>query len=78
MPPDRSSSRDEPDVDAILDLQTRTAFPMIQPMNAALYFDDIEGFGEWSILLSTRAQKALREVKRADGAMFEIAFEKIR
>jgi len=51
---------------------------MIQPTAAALYFDDIKGFGEWPILLSTRAQKALREVKRADGAVFRIVLRKIR
>ena len=51
---------------------------MIQPMKAALYFDDIEGFGEWSILLSTRAQKDLRDYKRADAAMFRIIMKKIK
>ena len=51
---------------------------MIQPMKAALYFDDIEGFGEWAVLLSTRAQKDLRSVKRDDGAMFEIVIKKIK
>jgi hypothetical protein len=50
---------------------------MIQPMKAALYFADIEGFGEWSIMLSTRAQKDLREVKRADGGVFRIVMKKI-
>jgi len=54
------------------------AFPMIQPMKAALYFDDVEGFGEWSILLSTRAQKDLRDFKRADGAMFRIIMKKMK
>jgi len=51
---------------------------MIQPTAAALYFDDIEGFGEWTILLSTPALKALRDVKRADGAMFRIVLKKIK
>ena len=52
---------------------------MVQPMAAALYFDDIEGFGEWTILLSTRrALKALQDVKRADGAMFRIVLKKIK
>ena len=53
-------------------------FPMVQPMKAALYFDDIEGFGEWAILLSTQAQKDLRTIKRSDGAMFRIVIKKIR
>ena len=55
-----------------------SAFPMVQPMRDALYFDDIEGFGEWSILLSTRAQKDMREVRRADGAIFRIVMKKIK
>jgi len=53
-------------------------FPMVQPMKASLYLDDIEGFGEWIILLSTRAQKDLRDVKRSDGAMFRIVMKKIK
>jgi len=63
MPPDRS-----------LEFE----FPAVQPMTAALYFDDVEGFGEWSVLLSPGALKALREVKRADGAMFQIVLKKIK
>ena len=51
---------------------------MIQPMRAALYFEDIEGFGEWTVLLSTRAQRDLRDVKQADGAMFRIVLKKIK
>ena len=65
MPPERHSPQDP-------------AFPMVQPMRASLYFDDIVGFGEWSILLSTRAQKYLRDVKRADGAMFRAVMKKIK
>ena len=47
-------------------------------MNASLYFGNIEGFGEWSILLSTRAHKDLRDFKRADGAMFRIIMKKLK
>ena len=46
-------------------------------MRAALYFDDIEGFGEWPILLSTRAQKYLRDVGRDNNTMFGIVMKKI-
>ena len=55
-----------------------SAFSMVQPMKAALYFDDIEGFGEWSVFLSTRAQKDMREVRRADGTIFRIVMKKIK
>ena len=51
---------------------------MIQPMKGSLYLDDIEGFGEWGILLSPRAQKDLRDVRRSDGAMFRIVMKKIK
>ena len=51
---------------------------MIRPMKTTLYLDEIEGFGEWPILLSTRAQKDLREVRGADGAMFRIVMKKIK
>jgi len=60
------------------DWPTGQAFPTIQPMKTSLYLDDIEEFGEWAILLSTRAQKDLRDVKRSDGAMFRIVMKKIR
>ena len=59
------------------DQSQNSAFPVVQPMKAALYFDDIEGFGEWPILLSTRAQKYLRETKRTNGKMFRIVMKKI-
>jgi hypothetical protein len=38
----------------------------------------VEGFGEWRILLSTGAQKYLREARRGSGAMFEIVVRKIK
>ena len=53
-------------------------FPAIHQTNAALYFDDIKGFGEWSILLSNRARKDLRAAKHADAAMFRIVMNKIK
>ena len=49
-----------------------------QPMQAALYFGDVKGFGEWSILLSTRAQEDLRDCRRADGVMFWIVMKTIK
>ena len=62
----------------IPDQPPRSAFPMIQPMKASLYFDGVEGFGEWAVNLSTRALKDLRDVKRSDGAMFRIVIKKIK
>ncbi|KAI0089815.1 hypothetical protein BDY19DRAFT_86920 [Irpex rosettiformis] len=54
------------------------AYPNIQPMKAALYFDSVEGFGDWRILISTRADKNLREAKRDDQKLFAIYLKKIR
>ena len=53
------------------------AYPQVQPMKAALYFDSVEGFGEWQIYLSTRANKNMRETRRKDPALFEIIVKKI-
>ena len=62
------------------DLGIATAPPesIIRPIKAALYFENVQGFGEWRILLSTKAQKYLREVRRGNGAMFEIVVKKIK
>jgi len=51
---------------------------MVQPMKAALYFDSAVGFGEWRILLSTRATQNLREVRRTDAKLFKIIVKKIK
>ena len=49
---------------------------MIQPMEAELYFDDIEGFREWSILIvSIQVQRRLRDFKRADITIFRIVMK---
>ncbi|KAF9650756.1 hypothetical protein BDM02DRAFT_3267781 [Thelephora ganbajun] len=47
-------------------------------IKAALYFENVEGFGEWRILLSTRAQKYLRETRRGNVVVFEIVVKKIK
>ena len=50
----------------------------MRPIKAALHIEDVEGFGEWRILLSTKAQKYLREVRRGNGTMFEIVVKKMK
>lgn len=59
-------------------ITTASSESIIQPIKATLYFENVEGFGEWRILLATRAQKYLREVRRGDGAMFGIVVKKIK
>ena len=54
------------------------AYPLVQPMKAALYFDSAEGFGEWRILISTRADQNLRQARRRDAKLFQIFVKKIK
>ncbi|KAG1825456.1 uncharacterized protein BJ212DRAFT_276627 [Suillus subaureus] len=56
----------------------QSAYPMVQPMKAALYFDNANGFGEWRILISTEAYKHLRQHRRADKKIFKIIYKKIK
>ncbi|OAX33885.1 hypothetical protein K503DRAFT_786167 [Rhizopogon vinicolor AM-OR11-026] len=58
--------------------QRPSAYPMVQPMKAALYFDNADGFGEWRILISTEGYKNLREYRRADEKIFRIIVKKIK
>ena len=51
---------------------------MIKPIKATLYFENVEGFGEWRILLSTRTRKYLRGARRGNGVMFEIVVKKMK
>lgn len=50
---------------------------MIRPMSDTLYFDNVQGFGVWTILLSTQAQNDLRDFERDDDEMFQIVMDKI-
>ncbi|KAF9229832.1 hypothetical protein BS17DRAFT_744362 [Gyrodon lividus] len=55
-----------------------SAYPMVQPMKAALYFDNADGFGEWRILVSTEATKRLREFTKNDRKKCGIVVKKIK
>ncbi|KAH7926210.1 hypothetical protein BV22DRAFT_1063475 [Leucogyrophana mollusca] len=54
------------------------AYPMVQPMKAALYFDNAEGFGDWTILIGSAADRKLREYRKADVKIFSIIVKKIK
>ena len=54
------------------------AYPMVQPMNTALYFDSVKSFGDWRVIISSRADKMLRKTRKADKKTFEIVIKKIR
>jgi hypothetical protein len=47
-------------------------------MKAALYFDDIEGFGEWADPVVHSSPERSTTCQRADGAMFRIVMKKIK
>ncbi|KZT08921.1 uncharacterized protein LAESUDRAFT_675409 [Laetiporus sulphureus 93-53] len=51
---------------------------MVQPMKAALYFDSADGFGEWRICISTRADGDLRQMRKKNSALFKIVLKKIK
>jgi len=46
--------------------------------SSALYFESAEGFGEWRILISTRADRDLRNARRKDSKFFKIIVKKIK
>jgi hypothetical protein len=58
--------------------ETQEAFPMAQPMKAAIYFDSAKGMGAWRILISTRMIKNLRETRRRDAQTLKVLLKKIR
>lgn len=47
-------------------------------MKAALYFDNADGFGQWQILISGRADRNLRESRKKDTNLFRITLKKIK
>ncbi|OBZ79118.1 hypothetical protein A0H81_00137 [Grifola frondosa] len=55
----------------------RTAYPMVQPMKAAQYFDNVAHFGQWRILVSDRANRFLRQTRKRERKLFDIIIKKI-
>ena len=49
-----------------------------QSIKADLCFEGVEGFGEWRILLSNKAEKYLRQAGRGNGVMLEIVLKKTK
>jgi hypothetical protein len=54
------------------------AYPMVQPMRAALYFDSADGFGEWRVLIAQNADRDLREARNKAPGLFKIYLKKIK
>lgn len=48
------------------------------PTKAALYFESVEELGPWRILISSRADRDLRALRRGDAKMFRIVMKKMK
>ena len=55
-----------------------SAYPKVQPMKAALYFENADGFGDWRIIIGTDATKKLRELANGDKKKCAIVVKKIK
>ncbi|KAG7450840.1 uncharacterized protein BT62DRAFT_1001654 [Guyanagaster necrorhizus] len=58
-------------------VESPSAYPIVQPMKA-LYFDNAEGFGKWTVIISTNADNFLRSTHKKDLYTFNITVKKIK
>jgi hypothetical protein len=70
------TDRSEQDVEVVEEIPA--AYPQVQPMKAALYFDSVNGFGQWRILISGNAYGDLRGMRKKDFNLFRITLKKIK
>ncbi|KAK0464820.1 P-loop containing nucleoside triphosphate hydrolase protein [Armillaria novae-zelandiae] len=54
------------------------AYPIVQPMKSALYFDTAEGFGQWTVVVSSDADNFLRSTHKKDIFTFNVTVKKIK
>jgi len=60
-------------------MEDSTSLHPINPTSPSQYFDDgVEGFGQWTLLISTRCVRDLRKYKRAGTKRFAIIQKKIK
>ncbi|OCH88369.1 hypothetical protein OBBRIDRAFT_889173, partial [Obba rivulosa] len=55
-----------------------SAYPLVQPMKAALHFESADGFGEWHLLMSARVERDLRVMNGKDKKLCEIVIRKLK
>ncbi|THH29327.1 hypothetical protein EUX98_g4868 [Antrodiella citrinella] len=55
-----------------------SVYPQVQPLQAALHFDTVDGFGDWNIHITGRAESDLRFFRRRDPKLFDIVLKKIK
>ncbi|KAH8096882.1 hypothetical protein BXZ70DRAFT_944950 [Cristinia sonorae] len=54
------------------------AYPQVQPLTAALHFNSAQGFGDWRIHITTKAENDLRVLKRKSPDLLEIVLKKMK
>ncbi|KAK0506463.1 hypothetical protein EDD18DRAFT_32642 [Armillaria luteobubalina] len=54
------------------------ACPIIHLMKSALYFDTAEGFGQWTVIVSSDADNFLRSTHKKDISTFNVTVKKIK
>ncbi|KAK0245300.1 P-loop containing nucleoside triphosphate hydrolase protein [Armillaria nabsnona] len=55
-----------------------SAYPIVQLMKSALYFDTADGFGDWTVVISMNADKFLRRAHKKNLSAFNAFVEKIK
>ena len=75
---DNAAPTDRSDQDVEVLEEIPAAYPQVQPMKAALYFDSVNGFGQWRILISGNAYGDLRGMRKRDLNLFRITLKKIK
>lgn len=73
-----TSGIDETAYAADVDIVEPVAYDTIPPLKATLTFDSVEGFGDWHILISTRAFQDLRNARRREPRLFVTYVKKMR
>ncbi|KAK0456952.1 hypothetical protein EV421DRAFT_1698757, partial [Armillaria borealis] len=54
------------------------AYPIVQPMKSALYIDTAEGFGQWTVVVSSDTDNFLRSTHKKDISTFNVTVKKIK
>ncbi|PCH33059.1 hypothetical protein WOLCODRAFT_14494 [Wolfiporia cocos MD-104 SS10] len=56
----------------------KSVYQMVQPIKATLYFNMAEDFGEWRIIVGSRAERDLRQARRKNPVLFDIIIKKMK
>lgn len=56
----------------------QSVYSKVEPLKAALYFENADGFGEWRVIISTDATKKLQELAGGDRQKCVVVVKKIK